>query len=445
MTRRSSVAVAVTATVAALVVAAGAWAALATPWGSGVVRDVAAGVAPASPAALTGDETYLASELEALVVGGSVLGELTGADPGDGELGVERITDFLTGAIEPEGCAAVLGADPFYPSGYRSRTGSGFESELLLLPSVTAAADRYGDLLRASGRCHRIEERSQDYDLLRTTTWIESGTGAAPSDGPDDAVHWFAGVRSDDVGVTTAVVTATTGNVLQIFRLEQSTDSSALGQAVAERLADSALLALQGRADGASAVGYASGTPVPPDPQPTSLWALARDGLPEQPATALSPGFFSSAPVPALCEFDAGTLVDGVLPGFTAMEGGVYLGGIGTGTGGLSAVAAAPTTTSAAGVVRVGCFHGGVNWPDSLVFYAPDGRILDAIGLPEIVPSGYRDQVTDLTVDADGTYHVSWYWEDLSGSQPTRPVTATMRWDGTRLVIADVLIGERST
>ena len=67
-------------------------------------------------------------------------------------------------------------------------------------------------------------------------------------------MHWFAGVRSDDVGVTTAVVTATTGNVLQVFRLVQSPDSSGLGKAVAERLARSALLALQNRADGASAV-----------------------------------------------------------------------------------------------------------------------------------------------------------------------------------------------
>ncbi|WP_146087841.1 hypothetical protein [Rathayibacter sp. AY1D2] len=443
MTRTSSVAIAVTATVAALVVAAGAWAALATPWGSGVVRDVAAGVAPVSPAALTGDETYLASELEALVVGGSVLGELTGADPGDGELGVERVTDFLTGAIEPEGCAAVLGADPFYPSGYRSRTGSGFESELLLLPSVTDAADRYGDLLRASGRCHRIEERSQDHDLLRTTTWIESGTGSAPSDGPDDAVHWFGGTRTDDVGVTTAVVTATTGNVLQVFRLEQSTDSSALGQAVAEQLARSALLALQNRADGASAVGYASGTPVPPDLQPTSLWALARDGLPEQPAAALSPGFFSSAPVSALCEFDAGTLVDGVLPTPADEPGGVYLHDEGYSTGAHLAVLAAPTTAAAAGVSVIGCNHGGVNWPDRLVFYSADGRVLDAIGLTEIVPGGHRDQVTDVVAEED-RFRVSWYWEDLGGSQPTRPVTATMRWDGTRLVIADVLIGERS-
>ncbi|PPF20451.1 MULTISPECIES: hypothetical protein [unclassified Rathayibacter] len=440
-----SVSVAVTATVAALVVAAGAWAALATPWGSGVVRDVASGVVPASPAALTGDETYLASELEALVVGGSVLGELTGVDPGDGELGVERVTDFLGGGIEPESCRAILDADALHPAGYRSRTGAGFESELLLLPSVTAAADRYGDLLRASGRCHRIEERSQDYDLLRTTTWIESGTGSAPSDGPDDAVHWFAGVRSDDVGVTTAVVTATTGNVLQVFRLVQSPDSSGLGKAVAERLARSALLALQNRADGASAVGYASGTPVTPDPEPTGLWALSQDGLPEAPATALSPAFFSSAPVPALCEFDAGTLVDGVLPTPADEPGGVYLHDEGVSTGAHLAVLAAPTTADAAGVSVIGCSHGGVNWPDSLVFYAADGRVLDAIGLPEIVPGGYRDQVLDLTADADGGFRVSWYWEDLGGSQPTRPVTATMRWDGTRLVIADVLIGERST
>ncbi|WKK70875.1 hypothetical protein Q0F99_14120 [Rathayibacter oskolensis] len=435
-----AVAIGLTAAVVALVVAAGAWAAISTPWGSAVVRDVASGVAPARPAALIGDETYLASELESLVVGGSVLGVGTA----DGELGIERTTDYLTPRITPEGCEALLDAAPVYPSGYRSRTGPGFESELLLLPTVSDAADRYGDLLRASGRCFRIEERSQADDLVRTTVYTETATGSAPVEGTGGAVHWFAGVRTDDAGAETALVVATTGNVVQTVRVAQPADVPALGPAVAERLAASALRALQERADGALAEGYASGTPVAPDPEPTSLWALARDGLSDAPAAALAPGFFSSAPVPALCDFEAGTLVDGVLPITTGEPGGVYLHDEGVSTGAHFAIEPAPTASDAAGVSVIGCNHGGVNWPDSLVFYSADGRVLDAIGVPEIVPAGYRDQVTDLTA-VDGGYRVAWYWEDLDGSQATRPVTASMRWDGTRLVISDVLIGERSS
>ncbi|MCJ1696296.1 hypothetical protein MT349_10925 [Rathayibacter caricis] len=438
---RRTVAIAVTAGAAVLALAVGAWAAVATPWAGDLLRTVTAPAAP-SPAALLGDETYLAAELEALVVGGSVLGPVTGVDPGDGELGIERVSASLGTEVAPETCRSLLGADAFYPSGYRSRTGPGFESELLLLPSVSDAADRYGDLLRASGRCYRIEERNQDDDLLRTTVTTEVAAGTAPSDDPDGAVHWFAGTRSDEIEGEVAVVTATTGNIVQTFRLAQPVDVPALGRAVAERLAESALLTLQTRPEGALEEGYASGAPVPPSPEPTSRWALARDGVPEDPAPALSPDFFSSAPVPALCEFEAGTLVGGVLPGFTDLEGGVYLGGIGTGDGGLSAIEPSPTTASAAGVAEVGCFHGGVNWPDSLVLYSADGRILDAIGVPEIVPGGYRDQVTDLVAVEDG-YRVTWYWEDLDGSRPPRPVTAAIRWDGVRLVVSDVLIGER--
>lgn len=352
MTRRGVLATAVLCAAVIFLVCAVAGAMIVSPRVDAVVRDALAGSAPDRPAALLGDETYLAAELEALVVGGSVLGPVTGVDPGDGELGIERVTASLGTSVEPETCRSLLGADAFYPSGYRSRTGPGFESELLLLPSVSDAADRYGDLLRASGRCYRIEERNQDYDLLRTTVTTEVAAGTAPSDDPDGAVHWFAGLRSDEIEGEVAVVTATTGNIVQTFRLAQPIDVPALGRAVAERLAESALLTLQTRPAGALEQGYASGTPVPPSPEPTSRWALARGGMPEDPAAPLSPDFFSSAPVPALCEFEAGTLVGGELPITTGEPGGVYLHDEGISTGAHFAIDQTPTASDAAGVRR---------------------------------------------------------------------------------------------
>lgn len=443
MTRRSTLITVVVAGCLALVVAVVAWAAVATPWGSAVVRDVASGVAPPSPAVLQGDETYLASELEALVVGGSVLGPATG----DGELGIERVTSGEN-RISPSVCADLTGVGTIYPSGYRSRTGESFRSEVLMFPSVVDAADEYGDLLSASGRCGRIEERTDDFELLGTSVYLEAATGTVDtSGGATGAVHWFAGLRTDQTGAMTALVAATTGNVVQSFLYGPvpsiaAGEAEALSRSVAERLAESGLRSLQTRRNGAFAAGYSSGTPVPPDPAPRTRFAGALRGLSEAPAAPLSPDFFTSAPVPWLCDFEGGTLVDGVLPGFAERSGGVYLSEIGPGEGAHSALDPAPTGSSAAGAAVIGCNHGGVSWPDSLVFYSASGEVLGSIGVTDIVPGGYRDWVTEVSFDVDA-YRLAWQWEDQGGGSVPRPVTATIRWDGVRLVVSDVTIGER--
>ncbi|WP_127887240.1 hypothetical protein [Rathayibacter festucae] len=396
-----------------------------------------------SPRGLEGGEVYLASELDRLVVDG----EVAGFESGD--LGRE----FVTGVglqLEPKGCAPLVGGEVLRPAGYRSRTGPGFESELFLLSSVTAAEDRFGDLLGSSGRCSRVESRSEDGSLAATTIWSEAAVEGSISSGADGtAVHWLAGVAADEIGSATIVVAASTGNLLQTFRTASTTLSAPavaveLGHAISQRLGESALAALQERADDAMAFGYSSGAPVPPSPAPTSRFALGPVGSPETLAAPLSDDFFASAPVPALCWFDAGTLVDGVLPGIAEADGGVYLRDEGPAVASPVAVDPSPSLASAAGAAVVGCNHGGVSWPDSLVLYSAEGSVLDAIGVADIVPGGYRDWITGVVFDGDA-YQVTWAWEDADGSAATRPVSASLRWDGLRTVVSDVVIGDRYT
>ncbi|NQX28322.1 hypothetical protein HQQ81_13325 [Microbacteriaceae bacterium VKM Ac-2854] len=444
MPRRPLLIAALAGTVA-VACAVGAWAAIASPWGAAVVRDVAAGVAPPSPATIDGSETYLAAELDRIVVPGAVLLDIFGTDTGDGQLDVEYTMNDL-GRVGPEGCAEMAGASGIHPSGYRALAGAEFRSELLMLANPATAADEYGALLHASGRCGRIELRDQDYALTGTVDYAEVATGsAAPAGGSEEPVHWFAGTRTDQNGSFTLLITATTGNLLQRFAFTPSgsADSSqlkALAEEVAQRLADGALHALQSRADESFAAGYASGTPTPPNPAPTSRYALALGGLSDASAPALTADFFESAPVPALCEFDAGTLVGGVLPGYTDQDGGVYFGGPYGRS--LAAIQPSPSASSAAAAIVVDCNHGGVAWPSSLVFYSADGQVLDSIPVSDILSGGWRDPITDLVIDGDG-YRVTWAWEDMDGMDAPRPVSALIRWDGVRLLVTDVVIGER--
>lgn len=430
--------------IAVVVCAVGARAAIASPWGADVVRDVAAGVAPPSPAGIDGGETYLAAELDRIVVPGAVLLDVFGTDTGDGQPGAEYTMADL-GRVAPESCAELAGESSIHPTGYRSLADASFRSELFLLPSPTAAADEYGSLLHASGRCGRIELRDQDHALTGTIDYAELATGsAAPEGGVGEPVHWFVGTRGAD-GVVTVLVTATTGNLVQRFAVTPSqavedAQAVALGEEVAQRLAERALLALRSRAEDALAEGYALGIPTAPNPAPTSRYALALDGLSDAPAPALTADFFESAPVPALCEFEAGTLSGGVLPGYSEWDGGVYFGGPYGRS--LSAIQPSPTESSAAAAIVLDCNHGGVGWPSSLVLYSADGGVLDSIQVSDILSGGWRDPITDLAVDGDG-YLLTWAWEDLDGAAAPRPVSARIRWDGVRLIVADVAIGVR--
>jgi hypothetical protein len=114
-------------------------------------------------------------------------------------------------------------------------------------------------------------------------------------------------------------------------------------------------------------------------------------GTPLAAAHAATP--LDDAPVPSLCEHPAGTLVGGQLPGIPEGQGGVWLAardrpgmikrGRIRGAGDRAAV--------------LSCFRGGVSWPENIVVYDADKRILGTVRLLEVTKGG-RESVARLRI-----------------------------------------------
>lgn len=141
------------------------------------------------------------------------------------------------------------------------------------------------------------------------------------------------------------------------------------------------------------------------------------------------------APVPALCNYPAGELVNGVLPGFDPDRAEpptlvspdsshpgplVVLGDLdGDGVG------------DAAGVVN--CNEGGVGWPDEVLFWGSGLRLLGAVDMGQLV-GGARDGTEKLTYQSG---HVvvdsldSRPWDAGCCASGTAQVTIT--WNGSAL------------
>jgi pimeloyl-ACP methyl ester carboxylesterase len=159
----------------------------------------------------------------------------------------------------------------------------------------------------------------------------------------------------------------------------------------------------------------------------------------------LSAADLQSAPVPALCEFPAGKLVDGQLPGqpvsaghpptlvTTALDGaGAELVALGdldlNGRGDAAAV--------------VNCNAGGVGWPDNIVFWSagPTGpTVLGAYQMGDAVGDA-RNGTTKLTYQSDGSVVVDSLdaREFDFGCCVTGRARVTLKWDGQHVVATDV-------
>lgn len=130
-----------------------------------------------------------------------------------------------------------------------------------------------------------------------------------------------------------------------------------------------------------------------------------------------------TADVPSLCGHEAGTLVDGVLPGLDRAEGIVELkahaamtDGTGRDPSSLVALNPAPNLGELAAVAAVTCDQGGVAWPDPLVGYDAELNVLGTVD-PAEQTGGARDLVWNLA------------WVDIeeavdSGAEP-RPGNVT--------------------
>jgi pimeloyl-ACP methyl ester carboxylesterase len=149
-----------------------------------------------------------------------------------------------------------------------------------------------------------------------------------------------------------------------------------------------------------------------------------------------------SAPVPPLCRFPAGRLVDGRLPNQPASAGEPPT--LITGRNGNSLVALGDLdgTGAADGAAVVNCNAGGVGWPDSIVFWAagPEGpRLLGAYDMVDAVGDA-RGGTTRLTYGRGGTVVVESLdareWD--SGCCPSGRARVTLAWDGRNVVAREV-------
>lgn len=141
----------------------------------------------------------------------------------------------------------------------------------------------------------------------------------------------------------------------------------------------------------------------PPSPDRVATSAQSSAPSPSQPALTLER--LLTADAPGLCGHEAGTLVDGVLPGVDRSQGIVELKAHvamidGTGRDPLTLVALNPDphVGELAAVAAFTCDQGGVEWPDQLVGYDADLNILGAID-PAVETGGQRDLVWNLAWD----------------------------------------------
>ncbi len=103
------------------------------------------------------------------------------------------------------------------------------------------------------------------------------------------------------------------------------------------------------------------------------------------------------APVPSLCDHPAGRLVGGTLPAVQHVEINEQDGAWRTEQ---FASWTAPDGSPVA-ALAFNCNHGGVGWPDRIVFYGPGPVVLAAVDVSDLT-HGSREQIRRLRVDGDG-------------------------------------------
>jgi hypothetical protein len=123
-----------------------------------------------------------------------------------------------------------------------------------------------------------------------------------------------------------------------------------------------------------------------------------------------------SAPVPSLCDHPAGTLVDGRLPGIPETAGGVWLYRIGwtPDDGATASQLGALGDVTGDGqddaVVTLGCYQGGVSWPDTVHVYTAGPAHQAELRLADLIDTGWehRESVLSVAVSDDGTFTLEW-------------------------------------
>jgi hypothetical protein len=146
-----------------------------------------------------------------------------------------------------------------------------------------------------------------------------------------------------------------------------------------------------------------------------------------------------SAPVPALCQHDAGTLVNGQLPPQDSHRGEVMIAKNNDEPGNSYKVAFGNLTggdnTDAAMVTD--CNAGGVPWSETVQLYTAGPARLGGVNLGDLTHS--TEVVTDLSI-SDGVAHVTWLANGPNDPDccPTIKMAADLRWDGSTVSAQNV-------
>ncbi len=163
---------------------------------------------------------------------------------------------------------------------------------------------------------------------------------------------------------------------------------------------------------------------------------------------ALDRNALLSAPVPSLCELPAGTLVDGALPGVAEGDGGVWLYTLEWPPDDqetaerLSALGDVTGDGRRDAVVTIGCYRGGVGWPDTLHVYTDGPTHLASVPLADAYVTGWeaRESVTSVRVSDDGTFQADWLTHVPGDAMccPSLEVRGTFAVDGDQVVTRSV-------
>lgn len=142
--------------------------------------------------------------------------------------------------------------------------------------------------------------------------------------------------------------------------------------------------------------------------------------------------------MPELCEHKPGRLINGVLPLQDPYNGDVAISSYGSGayetaTGDLTGDGVDD------GVLVTACTAGGVSWPATIQAYTGDIRRLGGVDLGDVTAGG-RETVSTLGI-ADGRIELEWLTtaEGDAACCGSVPVTATVRWTGTRLAVDNLI------
>ncbi|WP_165845392.1 esterase/lipase family protein [Streptacidiphilus pinicola] len=172
-----------------------------------------------------------------------------------------------------------------------------------------------------------------------------------------------------------------------------------------------------------------------------ALGAVADDLSSRQPVTAAD---LLSAPVPAACEHDAGTLTGGRLAGIPANHGSMELAWLDGGQrSDLLALGDLNGDGYGDAAATLACNAGGVAWPELVAFYTPGPHLLGYVSLGDINAPGRQPgehaDVYQLRYD-NGAVVAEWSTPEDGdpGAMSSLDYTATLRWNGHGITAANL-------